>query len=83
MLMGFTVNDFPKSEVELARFRSMLTHLHCTSVKDDTQDLWDDRLFDPLVELQVEQFPKSLKQQMEFNGALLNVFLNKQSRLTA
>ncbi len=76
-LMGFSVNDFPKSEVELARFRTMLEYLRQASVKDDTLSL-EDRLYVPLSGMEVTDFPKNLKEHMEFNGKLLANFMNRQ-----
>lgn len=77
-LMGFAVNDFPKSEVELVRFRCMLEVLRANSVKDDTLSL-EDRLYAPLSTMEVTDFPKNLKEHMEFNGKLLTNFMNRQA----
>lgn len=76
-LMGYSVVDFPKSEVELVRFRCMLEVQRARSVKDDTLSL-EDRLYAFLNKLEITDFPKSLKEHMEFNGKLLNTFVNKQ-----
>jgi len=78
-LMGFDVTDFPKTEVELTRFRCMLEHLRQSAVKDDAQFAWEDRFYGPLAQMELKDFPKSLKEHMEFNGTLLAKFRNKQS----
>lgn len=77
-LMDFAVNDFPKSEVELVRFRCMLEILRANSVKDDTLSL-EDRLYAPLSVMGVNDFPKNLKEHMEFNGKLLANLMNRQA----
>lgn len=74
-LMGFSTSDFPKSEVELVRFRTMLEVLRNSAVVDRDQELLETRLYNPLVKMEVQQFPKTLKDHMEFNGNLLNLFM--------
>ena len=75
-LMGFSTSDFPKSEVELVRFRSMLEVLRCSSeVEGGDRVLLETRLYNPLVKMEVQQFPKTLKDHMVFNGNLLNLFM--------
>lgn len=76
-LMSFGTNDFPKSEVELVRFRCMLEVLRA-GVKDDTLSL-EDRLYVPLSSMEVKDFPTNLKEHMEFNGSLLRNFMNRQA----
>jgi hypothetical protein len=73
-LMGFSTSDFPKSEVELVRFRTMLEVLRNSAVADRDQELLENRLYNPLVKMEVQQFPKTLKDHMVFNGNLLNLF---------
>lgn len=74
-LMGFSTSDFPKSEIELIRFRAMLEALRMRSaVEGSDQELLETRLYNPLVKMEVQQFPKTLKDHMVFNGNLLNLF---------
>lgn len=74
-LMDFSTSDFPKSEVELVRFRAMLEILRTSAVEDGDQELLETRLYDPLVKMEVQQFPKTLSDHMVFNGNLLNLFM--------
>jgi hypothetical protein len=75
-LMGFSTSDFPKCEVELIRFRSMLEVLRCSSeVEGGDRALLETRLYNPLVQMEVQQFPKTLQDHMVFNGSLLNLFM--------
>jgi len=78
MLMDFSTSDFPKSEVELIRFRNKLESLRNSSaVEGGDQVILDTRLYEPLVKMEVQQFPKTLKDHMVFNGNLLNLFMAK------
>lgn len=72
-LMSFTLKDLPSNEVELTRFRATLERLRASAVRDDVQSEMDDRLYAELVDMKVESFPKTLTQQMEFNGNLLKL----------
>lgn len=75
-LMDFSTSDFPKCEVELIRFRTMLEVLRCSSeVEGGDQVLLETRLYNPLVQMEVQQFPKTLNDHMVFNGNLLNLFM--------
>lgn len=72
-LMSFTLKDLPKNEVELTRFRATLERLRTSAVIADVQSDMDDRLYAQLVDMEVESFPKTLVEQMQFNGGLLKV----------
>jgi len=56
----------------------MLEQMRWSAVKDGTLS-WEDRIYSLLVRMEVSDFPKTLKDHMEFNGDLLNQFLNKQA----
>jgi hypothetical protein len=77
-LMHFSVSDFPKCEVELIRFRAMLEMLRIrSSVEGGDRELLETRLYNPLVKMEVQQFPKTLKDHMVFNGQLLNLYMTR------